>query len=140
MEEPFNDWTPELFRQGFSWRPKSVSFRCLSSLDQLLVNVSIEDEMTINRNCKRAIIVPFCVDQNKNISFSDGVTSFESEEIICLDSGWYKLLFCIGWDRDQQFCDLKFLNSETDTNTAEILILDDELSPEYPLIMNAHPA
>ena len=140
MEEPFNDWTLELFRQGFSWRPQSVSFRCLSSLGQLLVNVSTEDEMTVNRNYKRAIIVPFYVNENKKVSFSDAITSFEAEEAIYLDSGWYKLLFCIGWEQDQQFCDLKFLNPEIAASTAEIHILDDELSPEYPLVMNAHPA
>jgi hypothetical protein len=29
LEHPFNDWTPRHVKQGFSWRPGSVSFATL---------------------------------------------------------------------------------------------------------------
>jgi hypothetical protein len=39
LDQPLNDWTPEHADQGFSWRPRSVSFRTKRILAAVPVRV-----------------------------------------------------------------------------------------------------
>src|ERR1700722_12280690 len=60
MVSPFNDWSDGAYRQGFSWRPGSVSFRTLPDDDvaRILVTVFVQTELQVRSDALRAIMVP----------------------------------------------------------------------------------
>ncbi len=61
LTNPFNDWTENHVIQGFSWRPKSVSFGLPN--DPIEARVSILSDTKINPKpiALRAILVPFVI-------------------------------------------------------------------------------
>ncbi len=94
LEIPFNGWRTG--RTDFSWRPESIAFETKSDCFPILVNVCIEESLSIPSEAKRAILLPFYVVKDSKIGFSEGMSIDESNAIE-LDEGWYNLLYCGGW-------------------------------------------
>ncbi|WP_395609734.1 competence protein ComJ [Pseudomonas sp. B22129] len=67
LDEPYNDWSDQSFRQGFSWRIGSVSFRALVDEGDHKMNLFVNEEVSeLSADVVRAFKVPFAV-KEKNI-------------------------------------------------------------------------
>ncbi|SFT02384.1 competence protein ComJ [Marininema halotolerans] len=140
LKNPFNDWVDEHVEQGFSWRPGSVSFAALSDWECDII-VSVKNEMQLNDDCVRSIVVPFYVD-NEEVA----VSSIMSEEYIFkVPKGVYELSFHATplevSEEDGLFrvrYELIFIKS--DLPKPRILIADDELKPPKEFLMHTNAA
>jgi hypothetical protein len=76
QERPFNDWTDEHVRQGFAWRPESVSFRSVVEAGLHQIEVSSIDHLgEVSPDAIRAIEVPFEVHDGGDIEIASIVDS-----------------------------------------------------------------
>jgi hypothetical protein len=90
MERPFNDWTRQHTKQGFSWRPGSVSFSTVDGDGDALVEVIVADNsIDLPLEAVRVIDVPFIVPSNGSIE----VCSITGGELVDLAPGPYQLRF-----------------------------------------------
>ncbi|WP_162125711.1 competence protein ComJ [Pseudoxanthomonas wuyuanensis] len=90
LQSPFNSWTDEQVRQGFSWRPGSVSFKVL--IESGTCSLEIFDEPFhefSNKDCIRAIEVPFEVPKNGKVE----IASISEGHIITISAGTVQLRF-----------------------------------------------
>lgn len=73
LDEPFNDWNDDQVRQGFSWRPESVSFKTLSN--DAVVHVTFEkvSQFSPSAESERTISVPFSCNEVGEIEVA-GIT------------------------------------------------------------------
>lgn len=133
LSDPFNDWADEHITQGFSWRPESVSFRTLDS-GRSQVKVQRADDIQLDPNTQRAILVPFSVGSSGLIE----VASISEGQQVNIPEGKYGLLFETGYSDDIMWCHFTFVPDEN--AEARILRADAELTPTYPLLMDAQPA
>lgn len=68
LARPFNEWTDKHVRQGFSWRPGSVSFRSLIEAGRHGVEIEIVDRMReVHPDAVRVIEVPFDVPEDGSL-------------------------------------------------------------------------
>jgi len=77
MENPFNDWTVQHIKQGFSWRAGSVSFKTLLDYGKVDVNISIVNRIQIDPLSTRIISVPLTVNEDNTLeiaSITDSIT------------------------------------------------------------------
>lgn len=132
LKNPFNDWQKQHNKQGFAWRPKSVSFGTLEDGGLHKVEIHETDKINLKPNTKRAILVPF------ESSGLVEIASISEAKRINIHKGSYSLVFEIGYDGSDPWCVFTFLAGGS--FQAKILRLDSELSPSYPLLMEANPA
>lgn len=137
-KDPVTSWTDRHVRQGFSWSPQSVSFGLLSDIGEIHIEVYVENELIRFRDdCLRSIITPFELKKSNKVVFSD----LGNDEVIEMKKENYQVMFSTGWiDRsdDSQWVEFCFVASHE--MKFEIPIIDDALSPEYPLLTDAPPA
>jgi Competence protein J (ComJ) len=131
MNNPFNDWTDTHVQQGFSWRPESVSFKTLAEYGTFKVEVVAIPAFKARFDTIRAISVPFLVKEGSLIE----VASIGSSKVIKILSGTYELFFETGLDSEINWCRISFCRKATLPTDAKIIIQDEELSPNYPLLM-----
>ena len=63
LPQPFNDWSERHVRQGFSWRPGSVSFRTVAESGPHSVEIQVVDHAAaLHPDAVRAVKVPFQVE------------------------------------------------------------------------------
>lgn len=134
LPNPFNDWRPQHIAQGFSWRSESACFSTLDESGVLQVEVRIASDVTIKAETRRAILVPFSVQQLGLVEIS----SIGRGERVSIPTGRYALVFETGYKNEGMWSIFTFVPRES-TQT-EILRADAGLSPSYPLLMEAHPA
>lgn len=137
LANPFNDWTDKHVAQGFSWRPKSVSFRALVESGKHLISISVVDQLEpLEAVVVRAVEVPFDIPQNGCIE----VGSISDLVPLTLVPGSY-LLRCefLGSDPDGfERVRLKF--SKADAIHFAISRADSGLSIGGELVTFAEPA
>lgn len=152
LEYPFNDLDDQHIAQGFSWRPESVSFESLNSSPYLAVEVHLEDEIRLEDDTVRAILVPFSVTSSKGIVITDVTAADPGDEVVLILKGEYSLLFETGFREEFRndpayqgrslsllptWCRLTFIPQQS--TQAKILRADEGLSPVDPLLMEANP-
>jgi hypothetical protein len=134
LDQPFNDWSDTHVRQGFSWRPNSVSFRTIIDGGKAEVSVEEKTKLVVSSKCVRAITVPFVV-------VSDGqyeIATITESHPISLDPGNYQLVFETGNREGVNWIRLSFVKDGD--QAPSILVTDAELKPQVPLLMTAKPA
>ncbi len=152
LASPFNNWRQEHIRQGFTWRPGSVSFGTLDpdTITESLL-VELNDSYTPSRTARRVIKVPFEVG-----SAGVEVTSPVSYSwTLAIPPGQYTIFFAIEPDDTatqetyagaSQAADAEAwryhltLVPTPEPATAEIIRADKELDPPATLLMEAEPA
>ena len=135
LDNPFNDWSQRHVQQGFAWRPGSVSFGMLFETGDIALRIIPNDEIeAVGRRSSRAIRVPFEVTPPGRVEIASITESVEIE----IEPRAYSLSFYLGGNDVDAWCCLNWL---PDAHCEpEILIRDDDLSPVYPLLMDARPA
>jgi hypothetical protein len=139
LDKPLNNWSRGKAKK-FSWRPESVSFETKSDCFLVSTNIYLEEVVKISSEAKRAILVPFYVNKDLKIGFSELV--FDENDTIELCEGWYRLLFCDGWSGEgninqdnSEWCDLKFIPSEKPMKSAVIYAHEDYPKEDLPLVV-----
>jgi Competence protein J (ComJ) len=134
LPDPFNDWQDAHVRQGFSWRPGSVSFRTLDD-GSLKVEVG-QGTPPIEADAVRVIRVPFTVDESGEVE----VATISQAKLLELKPGTYSLTFEHGrMQQGQMWCRLYWEKVQAQVS-AKVLRADPELAPEEVLLMEAQPA
>jgi hypothetical protein len=133
-----NNWQDRHVAQGFSWRPGTVSFSTLGDLGTLRVEVLVGGDLGVRPDAVRASVVPFSVSPPGLVELSDTA----NEETTQVGPGEYALLCEMGYSskqkgREAEWCRLTFV-PDGDVRP-EVLRADTELSPRYPLLMEADP-
>lgn len=142
--QPFNDWTPQHVRQGFSWRSGSVSFQTLDTENITdLVVVDVQDTYTPPSAARRIIKVPFEVGDTGMEVTSPVMDAWP----IPIPKGRYDLFYAIEpADTEKQdgqgeaWSYHLTLVPTSQPGTAEIIRADNELEPPGELLMEARPA
>ena len=135
LEKPFNDWSSQHIRQGFSWRSGSVSFSTLDDVGDIRVSVRRAPSVLVGDDSERAIVVPFTVGPSNIVE----IAGLDRGERVHVAEGSYALLFETGFDTSRMmWCRMMFVPSTS--VEPQILRADSRLSPEYPLLMEARPA
>jgi hypothetical protein len=153
LEYPFNDLRDQHIAQGFSWRPGSVSFKPLNLSFCLAVEVWLEDKVYLRPDTVRAILVPFSITSSEGVVITDVTAADPGDEVVLIPEGEYALVFETGFREEYRnnpeyrgedidmlptWCRFTFVPGEG--VQAAILRVDAELSPVYPLLMEAQPA
>jgi hypothetical protein len=134
LANPFNDWRDAHVRQGFVWRPGSVSFATFD--DGRLAVIVERSGAPPGRKARRAILVPFTVPRRGWVEIA---TITESQDV-SLEPGEYGLTFEHGLTEDgKMWCRLRWQLVDRPVEPA-ILLADSELEPLKPLLMDADPA
>jgi Competence protein J (ComJ) len=135
IPRPYNNWTDRHVKQGFSWRPGSVSFRTLDDGD-VSVSVSMQQEPRENMQAERIICVPFSVHQGAIVEMGSILATVPLEIL----SGDYALTFEHGRTMDGElWCALNF-RPTSERVQARVIRADPGLAPEDVLLMSAEPA
>lgn len=152
LEEPHNYWNDQEILQGFSWRTECVSFRMLNSCRLISIEVCHTTEPKLREDSVRAIQVPFTVTSTEGITIQ-GVPSEQNTNLISISQGHYALIFETGFKEEYRdnpeyqgrlvallptWCRFTFVSKES--AHAEILRVDSNLSPTYPLLIEANSA
>lgn len=134
IDKPFNDWTDRHIRQGFSWRDRSVSFRMLNEEGLCKVSIQIAQAFTPTKGAERAFLVPLVVDKS-----GVEVASITDQRQVDISLGHYALYCEIGrFEAGAEWMSLLLVKQEH--VESQLLLVDSELSPIYPLEMSAKPA
>lgn len=134
VDGPYNDWTEEHVRQGFSWRPGSVSFKTFGD-GPLDVEIKRSQEEDFPSGFKRAIQVPFSVPVSGMVECG---SLFETVELE-LPPGDYRVVFSTGVEQGRMRGTL-LLEPTSDAVEPSIILSDSDLNPPSPLVMQADPA
>lgn len=133
MKNPFNDWTDIHVKQGFAWREGSVSFSTISEDADCKIHVSVMNNIHIDNEVIRAIVVPFKVG-------AEGVEigSIMKTTAIELTKGVYELLFtCKIVDGVEEY---GFTFIKSDNPKPRVIVEDEGLKVPKELFMKANPA
>lgn len=106
LEQPYNDWDDAQTAQGFSWRPRSVSFAVQDSIGPVEVHVTVSDLPPDFEHSFTAIRVPFDVPPSGILE----VGSIMSGVQVAVPPGHYAL-YCIAPCSDDQPFHLAFVTS-----------------------------
>ncbi|AFC33246.1 competence protein J [Paenibacillus mucilaginosus 3016] len=140
LSNPFPEWTDRHLRQGFAWRPGSVSFAALEDVHSEIM-VSLGGKPAPDRDAVRAISVPFTVTGGGGITVSSILSRSYSYD---LPHGSYELLFqAVPLPAPEPKAPkVRYLLHFTPNAQAEAQILkrDQTLAPTLPLLMEAEPA
>jgi Competence protein J (ComJ) len=151
-----NDWNDKHIRQGFSWRQGSVTFRMLNSCRDLIpTEIWKANDINLMPETVRAILVPFEVTTSEGVEFLD----FSDEpraNLVSIPENKYVLIFETGFREQYRehpdyqgrlavllpiWCRFTFIpKGAQESVEAKILRTDPNLSPTYPLLMEADPA
>jgi hypothetical protein len=135
LQSPFNDWTDAHVRQGFAWRPGSVSFGTLRSQGPLAVRIGQTPFDEPNSRALRVIAVPFSVSDGQDLE----VATMESGAAFVLPPGAYELTFEHGLDEsNSMWANFYFLRAPSLVEP-RILRADTELTATT-FLMSAEPA
>ncbi|QXI49529.1 MULTISPECIES: competence protein ComJ [Pseudomonas] len=134
LDEPFNDWSDNHVKQGFSWREGSVSFGAVENDDTDLEVVVSSLNPAIDSASFRALAVPFVVPESGMIT----VGSIGDEHDVEIPAGVYKLIYELGRKKGQPWCRLTFCVASDPV--PEIILADEEISDCIEFDMKAHPA
>ncbi len=134
LPDPYNDWTDDHCRQGFTWRPGSVSFATLGDAGTATIRGAIAGERFVAEGAVRVIAVPYTV--------VNGIVELGGFEtvVVPVPSGTYELLYSAipsTGDRPEEY---HFLFIKNPHPKAEIVIADPELDPPEHLTMEAKSA
>ena len=137
LEDPLNDWRGIHVAQGFAWRSASVSFGTLADSGRLVVAIRQSDQVQVESDAVRAIVVPFTVPPSGRISVSD----MAEDESALLPPGYYALLFETGYLTDDPVAGMWVRLSFAAEESVEPAILraDPGLNPPDILDMDADP-
>jgi hypothetical protein len=136
LQQPFNDWTDSHVRQGFAWRPGSVSFATLGEAGQMEVEVLRQAFGPEHSNADRIIVVPFEVDAAGDVE----VASISDGKLISLPPGNYRLTFEHGLKADGMMWCRFWFEATSVAVVPEIVRADEALAPVGQLLMEARPA
>ncbi len=134
LPDPHNDWTDDHVRQGFTWRPGSVSFATLGDAGTATIKGAIASERFIAEEAVRVIAVPYTV--------VDGIVELGAFEtvVVPIPSGTYELLYSAIPSTGDRAEEYHFLFIRSSHPKAEIVVADTELDPPEHLTMEAKPA
>ncbi len=133
LDEPFNDWSAAHVRQGFSWRPGSVSFAAAENVETD-IDIARCVSLSLDARSMRAIAVPFTVPAHGRVV----VGSVGDEREADVGPATYELVFELGWCDGSQWCRLSFVPNPQPS--ARILKADPEITKTVDLVMDAQPA
>lgn len=137
LAQPFNDWRDAHVRQGFSWRPGSVSFRTLGSAGAIAVQVFQSRTLDVGAShAQRIITVPFAVPASGEIE----VASITSAASLNLPAGEYELTFEHGLGQGLGMWANLYFESALRTVSPRIVRADAALEPPDAFVMMAEPA
>lgn len=133
LEVPFNDWTDQHVKQGFSWRDGSVSFLTLDTDGPLEIDVKPVDSTV---GGERVIAVPFKVPEHGRIE----IATINQAAAVDMRAGDYRLLFRHGRRANGvMWAALEFAPVLVPIQPM-ILVADARLTPGTQLVMSANPA
>lgn len=136
LENPFNNWSDRQVKQGFSWRPYSVSFKTLNESGNATIAYEVSTHsMGIGSETIRAIAVPFKVEIDMNIE----VASITGSRQLPIPPGHYNLIFESS-PMDENHEKIRFTFVRDGKNSPRIICQDAGLSPESPFDMQGMPA
>ncbi len=136
LAEPFNDWTDAHVRQGFAWRPGSVSFRTLESAGAITVEIFRSRTLDITASrAVRIIAVPFTVPLSGAIE----VASISSGVSLELPPGDYVLTYEHGTANESGMWANLYFERVPGEVPPRIVRADPALDPPAPLVMTARP-
>lgn len=136
LAEPFNDWSDAHVRQGFSWRPGSVSFATLDQTGSIEIEVQSQRLARTATTAERIIQVPFEIDDSGKIELA----TVAAATTISLEPGRYRLTFEHGRTGEgSMWCRFSF-ELTSDVVVASVLKADCGLAPAEVLNMEARPA
>ena len=136
LENPFNDWREAHVRQGFSWRPGSVSFSTLGDGD---IVVTTDLGGARRADARRSIRVPFSVRSARGVEIATIATAARSC-LFELDPGHYSLTFEHGFTPGgEMWCRFIWEPATTAVEPA-ILVADPDFEVPHQLVMEAEPA
>ncbi len=137
LEHPFNLWTERHVKQGFSWRPGSVSFATLEEAGQYTVEIDVvSDDIALSPDAIRVIQTPFEVPQNGSIE----IASISESVPLDLASGPYALRFEYFSPTDGLQPMIRFVFIRNGSATFKILRADPALTAKDDLLLSAEPA
>ena len=137
LASPFNDWTDAHVRQGFSWRPGSVSFATIEAEGPILVCVARRSAVDESEStAERIIVVPFSVPAHRAVE----VASVGGSVHLQLYPGEYELTFEHGATADSGMWATLYFRPVDGPVHARVLRADSNLSPPDVLVMMAQPA
>ena len=137
LASPFNDWTDGHVRQGFSWRPGSVSFATLDAAGKILVRFDRASQVDWSRSVgARIITVPFSVPPHGAVE----VATITGSVALVLAAGEYELTFEHGQDADGAMWATFHFRPVAAPVAAKVVRADAALSPAAELVMTAQPA
>lgn len=132
MESPYNDWSNEHVAQGFSWRPGSVSFEPAEDGGKCYIELIVNEELAIDENAERVIIVPFTVLPPGIVELS-GIAEYRRLDI---PPDTYSLRYETGHRNGDMWC--RFILN-TAMSVEPKIIRPGTLSPPNTLCMSAMP-
>jgi Competence protein J (ComJ) len=135
LEHPFNDWTDAHFKQGFSWRPGSVSFLTLEEGGQYAVEIAVAEVIDISPEAIRVIETPFEVPTSGSIEIASISESF----LLTLAPGMYSLRYeCFPTSNDSED-KVRFVFTRTDMPAFKILRAGAAITAGQHLLTSASP-
>lgn len=149
----FLDFSKQHFNQGFAWRCGQTDFHTVSECISAYIEVHLANEIILESDTVRAIQVPFTVRKSGIVVNSP---SDEEGKRILVPEGNYKLVFEMKPRNDEEY--LNSLQYQEDSEASYVAVwvrltfipseqvepmilrADEELSPTYPLLMEAETA
>lgn len=135
LENPFHDWTEAHFRQGFSWRPGSVSFRALDEGGQYILEIAVSETVEISPEAIRVIETPFEVPASGSIE----IASIWDSVPLNLPSGMYSLRYECFPISDSSEDKVRFVFTRADNPSFKILRADAAITAGEHLLTSASP-
>ena len=137
LENPFNDWTESHIRQGFAWRPGSVSFQTIEDGGTHAIEVVVEaGAVEISSQATRVIEVPFEVPDDRPVQ----IASISDEVSIEISPGRYTLRFEYIRSKNDGEPTIRLVFTPSGNPKFQIVRADPELRPADQLIVTADPA
>jgi hypothetical protein len=131
---PLNDWRSIHDKQGFNWRPGSVSFATIDADGDSPLFVEIRESYSQPTGAVRIVKVPFEVG-TAGVIVRETVQKWN----VPIPEGHYALFFAIEPLGESWKYHLSFISTK-ELPRAEIILADDLLSPPSDLFMESKPA
>jgi hypothetical protein len=135
LENPFNEWSRRHYNQAFSWRLGCVSFRTLDEGGSAEVEVAYERSFVLSPQTTRAIGVPFRITGSRGVI----IASIGDEQNTYVPPGEYSLIY-EAFSASHEVIRIRLTFVEGPAAEPKILVADEGMHPEYPLLMEARPA
>lgn len=137
LAQPFNDWSDAHVRQGFSWRPGSVSLRTIESTGPIAVQVFQSRTLDVGTSrAERIITVPFTVPVSGEIE----VASIMYGASLLLPASEYELTFEHGTSTEAGMWANLYFERALQVVSPRIVRADAALVPPRTFVMTAGPA